>query len=106
MLSKGFLRPSSSPCYGEPNLFVPKPDGSLRLCCDFRRLNAQTIKDAYPLPTCRDLSDQLRTSISFSSFDMLDEYYNSVPNKAIRTPLGRFELLVLPMGLTKFRAVD
>ena len=105
MLSRGFLRPSSSP-YGAPILFVPKPDGSLRLCCDFRRLNAQTIKDAFPLPRCRDLFDQLRGAELFSSFDMLDGYYNvrmarnSVPKTAIRTPLGSFEFLVLPMGLT------
>lgn len=105
MLKRGFLRPSSSP-YGAPILFVPKPDGSLRLCCDFRRLNAQTVKDAYPLPRCRDLFDQLKGAVYYTSFDMLDGYYNvrmapsSVPKTAIRTPLGSFEFLVLPMGLT------
>jgi hypothetical protein len=69
-------------------------------------LNAQTIKDAYPLPRCRDLFDQLKESKFFSSFDMLDGYYNvrmasnSVPKTAIRTRLGSFEFLVLPMGST------
>lgn len=79
---------------------------SLRLCCDFRRLNAQTVKDAYPLPPCRDLFDQLRGAKYCTSFDMLDGYYNvrmaknSIPKTTIRTPLGSFEFLVLPMGLT------
>ena len=105
MIKRKFIRPSSSP-YGAPILFAPKPDGSLRLCCDFRRLNSQTVKDAFPLPRCRDLFDQLKGAKYFTSFDMLDGYYNvlmhkdSIAKTAIRTPLGSFEFLVLPMGLT------
>src|SRR5690606_7536046 len=48
-LSKGFIRPSSSPA-GAPCFFVKKKDGSLRLCVDYRALNEVTIKDRYPLP--------------------------------------------------------
>ena len=47
-LSKGFIRASSSPA-GAPILFVKKSDGSLRLCVDYRGLNAGTIKNRYPL---------------------------------------------------------
>jgi hypothetical protein len=49
LLDKGYIRPSSSP-WGCPGLFVKKKDGSLRLCVDYRPLNALTIKNKYPLP--------------------------------------------------------
>jgi hypothetical protein len=49
LLGKGFIHPSTSPC-GCPALFVKKKDESLRLCIDYRPLNAVTIKNKYPLP--------------------------------------------------------
>jgi hypothetical protein len=48
LLDKGYIRSSSSP-WGCPALFVKKEDGSLRLCVDYRPLNAVTIKNKYPL---------------------------------------------------------
>jgi hypothetical protein len=53
LLDKGFIRPSSSP-WGCPAIFVKKKDGSLRLCVDYRPLNAVTIKNITPFPalTC------------------------------------------------------
>ncbi|GJP32160.1 hypothetical protein CLOM_g16761 [Closterium sp. NIES-68] len=44
LLAEGLIRPSTSP-YGAPVLFTPKPDGSLRMCIDYRALNKQTIKN-------------------------------------------------------------
>ncbi|GJP49230.1 hypothetical protein CLOM_g8470, partial [Closterium sp. NIES-68] len=44
LLAKGLIRPSTLP-YGAPVLFTPKPDGSLRMCIDYRALNKQTIKN-------------------------------------------------------------
>ena len=49
LLDKGFIRPSTSP-WGCPALFVKKKDESLRMCVDYRPLNAVTIKNKYPLP--------------------------------------------------------
>jgi hypothetical protein len=49
LLDKGFIRPSTSP-FGCPTLFVKKKDESLRMCVDYRPLNAVTIKNKYPLP--------------------------------------------------------
>jgi hypothetical protein len=49
LLDKGYIRPSSSP-WGYSTLFVKKKDQSLRLCVDYRLLNAVTIKNKYPLP--------------------------------------------------------
>jgi hypothetical protein len=47
LLDKGFIRPSTSP-WGCPALFMKKKDESLRLCIDYRPLNAVTIKNKYP----------------------------------------------------------
>ncbi|CAI7730659.1 unnamed protein product [Closterium sp. NIES-53] len=55
LLDKGLIRPSTSP-YGAPVLFIPKPDGSLRMCIDYRALNKQTIKNKYPIPRIDDLA--------------------------------------------------
>jgi hypothetical protein len=57
-LDKGYIRPSSSP-WGSPTLFVKKKDGSLRMCVDYRPLNAVTIKNKYLLPCIDVLFDQL-----------------------------------------------
>jgi hypothetical protein len=55
-LSKGFIRPSSSP-WGAPTFFVDKKDESRRLCIDYQSLNEVTIKNKYPLPRIEDLFD-------------------------------------------------
>lgn len=104
LLSKGYVRPSDSP-YGAPVLFVPKKDGTLRMCLDFRALNAQTIKDRYPLPRDQDLFDQFKGANYFTTLDCLNGYYvvpihqNSIHKTTIRTQLGSFEWLVMPFGL-------
>jgi hypothetical protein len=69
LLDKGYIRPSSSP-WGCPALFVKKKDGSLRLCVDYRPLNAVTIKNKYPLPRIDVLFDQLAGAKVFSKIDL------------------------------------
>jgi hypothetical protein len=56
LLDKAYIRPSSSP-WGYPALFVKKKDDALRLCIDYRPLNAVTIKNKYPLPRIDILFD-------------------------------------------------
>jgi hypothetical protein len=69
LISKGYIRPSASP-WGSPVLFVKKKDGSMRMCIDYRNLNAVTIKNKYPLPRIDDLLDQLRGAKYFSKIDL------------------------------------
>jgi hypothetical protein len=71
---KGFIRPTSSP-WGVPMIFVPKKDGTQRLCMDYRALNEVTIKNKYPLPRIDDLFDQLYGACVFSKIDLRLGYH-------------------------------
>ena len=64
-LKTGFIRPSKSPA-GAPILFDKKPDGSLRLCVDYRGLNNLTIKNRYPLPLIGEALDRLGRAKRFT----------------------------------------
>ncbi len=110
MLRDGIIRPSTSP-WASPITLVPKKDGSTRLCADYRRLNAITIKDAHPLPHIQDIFDQLQGASVFSTLDLKSGYWqvpmhpDSIPKTAISCFLGHFEFLRLPMGLTNAPAI-
>jgi hypothetical protein len=56
LLEKGYIHPSASP-WGAPVIFVPKNDGTQRMCVDYRSLNEVIIKNKYPLPRIDDLFD-------------------------------------------------
>jgi hypothetical protein len=56
LLEKGFIHPSSS-SWGTLVIFVPKKDGTQRLCVDYRALNEVTVKNKYSLPRIDDLFD-------------------------------------------------
>jgi hypothetical protein len=105
LLDKGFIRLSSSP-WGSPALFVSKKDKGLRLCVDYRPLNAVTIKNKYPLPRIDILFDQLVGAQVFSRIDLRSGYHQikirdeDVPKTAISTRYGLYEYLVMSFGLT------
>jgi hypothetical protein len=90
---KGYIRPSASP-WGSPVLFVRKKDDSLRMCVDYRNLNAVTIKNKYPLPRIDDLLDQLRNAKYFSKIDLRSAYHQmkirkeDIPKTAFVTRYG------------------
>jgi hypothetical protein len=69
LLKKGFIHPSPSP-WGAPVIFVPKKDGTQRLCMDYHALNVVTVKNKYPLSWIDDLFDQLHGACVFSKIDL------------------------------------
>jgi hypothetical protein len=105
LLDKGYIRPSSSP-WGCPALFVKKKDGSLRMCVDYRPLNAVTIKNKYPLPRIDVLFDQLAGAKVFSKINLRSGYHQikirpcDIPKTAFSTRYGLYEFLVMSFGLT------
>jgi len=105
LIAKGFVRPSSSN-FGASILFVKKKDGTKRMCIDYRSLNEDTIRDEYPLPLIDILFDKIRGANVFSKLDLRAGYQQvriaepDTYKTAFRTPMGSFEYLVLPFGLT------
>ena len=74
MLKQGKIVHSQSPA-GAPILFVPKPDGKLRLCVDYRNLNILTILNKYPLPLTGELNDPVAGATIFTKLDPKDGYH-------------------------------
>ena len=104
MLSKGFIRASSSPV-AAPVIFVKKPGGGLRFCVDYRALNAITIKNRYPLPLIQETLNRLSKARYYTKLDLIHAFNRLRIAKgdewltAFRTRYGLFEYLVTPFGL-------
>jgi hypothetical protein len=85
---------------------VQKKGGSLRLCVDYRGLNAITVKDHMPLPLIGEALDRLANAKIYTKLDIKDAYHNSWIAEgdewkmAFRTKDGLYEYLVMPFGLT------
>ena len=104
-LSKGFIRASSLPAEA-PILFVKKSDGSLRLCVDYRGLNAGTIKNRYLLPLIIETLMRLFKAHYYTALDVRGAYNllrvaeGDEWKMAFRMRYGLYESLVMPFGLT------
>lgn len=104
LLKKGIIRESSS-AYASPIVLVRKSDGSLRLCVDYRKLNAKTRRDAFPLPRIDESFDALRGAKFFSTIDLASGYHQVAMHErdraktAFTTPFGLFEYVRMPFGV-------
>jgi hypothetical protein len=56
-------------------IFIPKKDGTQRMCIDYRARNAVVVKNKYPLPPIDDLFDQLRGACIISKIDLRSGYH-------------------------------
>ena len=104
MLDQGVIRTSASP-WASPVVLVKKPDGSDRFGADFRRVNAITKKDSYPLPCIAESLDALAGTQYFSSMDLMSGYWQiemdpeSREKTAFITHAGLYEFNVMAFGL-------
>jgi transposase InsO family protein len=104
-LDKGFIEASQAP-YASPTLFVKKPDGSLRFCVDFRKLNLLSRKDRYPLPLIDETLARISQAKVFTKLDIRQAFHrirvhpDSEELTTFRTRYGAYKYKVLPFGLT------
>ena len=104
-LKNNWIRPSKSPLAASC-FFVPKPNNKHRLCINYKPLNSITKKNAYPIPRSDNLINLLQHAKIFTRIDLPDAYHLVRIKKgdewktAFRCPLGHFEYLVIPFGLT------
>ncbi|XP_069498702.1 uncharacterized protein, partial [Ambystoma mexicanum] len=103
-LANGFIRPSKSPA-SSALFFVPKKEGDLRTCIDYRALNQITVKNRYPLPLIPELLDQVKDACIYTKLDLRGAYHlvrikeGDEWKTAFRTKYGLFEYQVMPFGL-------
>lgn len=105
LLQQDIIGESYSP-WSSPVVLVRKKDGTYRFCIDYRKLNAATIKDSYPLPRPAEALDSLSVSCWFSTMDLSSGYWQvelepqDREKTAFNTGSGLFQFKVMPMGLT------
>ena len=101
---KGFIRRSSS-SFAAPVVLVRKPAGGYRFVCDYRGLNSVSVKQAYPLPNCDLMFEQLSGAKWFTKMDLTSGFHQirmragDEYKTAFITRYGLWEWVVMPMGL-------
>lgn len=105
LLDKGFIRASSSSA-AAPVLFVKKPGGGIRMCVDYRALNAITERDRYPLPLVSETLRSMAAARWYTKLDVVAAFHKMrikeghEERTAFRTRYGLYEWIVCPFGLS------
>ncbi|KAG0804399.1 hypothetical protein G6F20_012731 [Rhizopus arrhizus] len=105
LLNKGLIEPCASE-WSNPVLFVRKPNGDLRMCCDYRMLNKVTLKQKIQLPRIDECLERLHNAKHFTSLDLTNGFHQQRITEAdsiktaISTRYGQFCWKVVPFGLS------
>ena len=99
------MKPSKS-AWSNAGVLVQKKDGGLGFCIDFQRWNAQTQRDAFPLPQIHDAIDALSGSKYFITVDLLSGFWQTSMEESSKQyttftvgTLGFFQCERMPFGL-------
>jgi len=99
------IQQSYSP-FASPALLVKKKTGDWKLCVDYRKLNAYTVKNIHPLPIIEELFEELHGANWFTTLDLRSGFHQILVHPddqfktAFQTHFGQFEFVVMPFGLT------
>ncbi|GFW43459.1 hypothetical protein TNCV_4768121 [Trichonephila clavipes] len=104
LLRQNVIEECESLC-AAPVVLVFKPNGKVRLCVDYRKLNSVTKVDAYPLPRMDDLLNEATPTFFMSSIDLQSGYHQvkvadvDQDKTAFVCPFGTYPYLRMPFGL-------
>ena len=96
---------ASGTVFSRPVSFQRKKNGKLRVCVDYRALNHNTVKFAYPMPRIEQLLESLKDYTVVSKLDLAEGFHqirmdpNDIPKTTFVTQFRAFEFLVMPFGL-------
>ena len=104
LLDNDFIEPSQSD-WSSPCILVPKPDGTFRMCTDYRKLNSVTKTDSFPVPRMDDCIDNIGQAKYVTKFDLLKGFWQipltdrAKEISAFVTPDGLYQYKVMPFGM-------
>lgn len=112
MVNEGIWKPLQFSEWASPIVLITKPDGSLRICGDFKvAVNNQIDIEQYPLPTRESLFHKIRYGIFFSKIDLKEAYLqmeleeSSKSVLVVNTPAGLFQYQRMPYGIASAPAI-
>ena len=109
LLDNDFIEPSQSD-WSSPCILVPKPDGTYRLCTDYRKVNSVTKTDSFPIPRMDDCIDNVGNAKYVTKFDLLKGFWQipltdrAKEISAFAAPDGLFNYKIMPFGMKNLSA--